>query len=424
MTSFDRIEQRLPELMADMASAGTPDYFEDMLRQAAAIRQRPAWASRERWLPMGVNARIDSFRSPSLRPILILALLGLLLVVALGAIAVASRPTEPVPLPAPFGPATNGQVLIGTTDGDIATLDLATGALTPLIGGATIDVGPWFSPDGQQFVFARRDGAAETLFVAEADGSNPRSLGPVGTGRAWWEWSPSSDTLVATQLDASRPNSLWIIDVRDGSRKELEFEMAPQTPFWRPGHDQIVFTNDEGSAPRFYLVNADGTGLREIPTAPGALADPALSPDGASMAYATWSTGDGTGERIYVVDIETGRDTLATPDAADGFLWQGPQFMPDGTSLLVNRYTPMGGPYSLAIVPADGVGPIRAIGPARTADGGSADAMVSPDGSKVLAHYQLDGLADDSTWLLDVAGGPDLELTYTADGQTWQRLAP
>jgi Mrp family chromosome partitioning ATPase len=76
MTSFDRIEQRMPELMADLASAGVPDYFDSMLQQAAATRQRPAWASLERWLPMGAVARTDTLRSPALRPILVLLLLG------------------------------------------------------------------------------------------------------------------------------------------------------------------------------------------------------------------------------------------------------------------------------------------------------------------------------------------------------------
>ena len=33
MTAFDRIEPRLPELMAELAPASVPDYFDDMLRQ-------------------------------------------------------------------------------------------------------------------------------------------------------------------------------------------------------------------------------------------------------------------------------------------------------------------------------------------------------------------------------------------------------
>ena len=57
MTAFDRIERRLPELIDELAAATIPDYFDDMLRQTARARQRPAWSGLERWLPMGVIAR-------------------------------------------------------------------------------------------------------------------------------------------------------------------------------------------------------------------------------------------------------------------------------------------------------------------------------------------------------------------------------
>src|SRR4029078_9915810 len=64
MTTFDRIERRLPELIEELASATVPDYFDDMLRHTSRSRQRPAWSALERWLLMGV---ID--RSVPLRPL-------------------------------------------------------------------------------------------------------------------------------------------------------------------------------------------------------------------------------------------------------------------------------------------------------------------------------------------------------------------
>ena len=44
MTAFERIEPRLPELLADLAPARVPDYFDDLLLATARTRQRPAWA--------------------------------------------------------------------------------------------------------------------------------------------------------------------------------------------------------------------------------------------------------------------------------------------------------------------------------------------------------------------------------------------
>ena len=59
-SSHDRLRPgRTPpaELIDELAAAGVPDYFDDMLRTTTQARQRPAWSNLERWLPMGVIAR-------------------------------------------------------------------------------------------------------------------------------------------------------------------------------------------------------------------------------------------------------------------------------------------------------------------------------------------------------------------------------
>jgi hypothetical protein len=76
MTASERFEQQLPELMAELAPARVPDYFDDMLRQSARTRQRPAWSVLERWLPMGVIARTSTVRQVPWRPIVVAALLS------------------------------------------------------------------------------------------------------------------------------------------------------------------------------------------------------------------------------------------------------------------------------------------------------------------------------------------------------------
>ena len=120
MTSFDRFEQRLPDLMTDLAAARVPDYFDDLLQQAARTRQRPAWSSLERWLPMGVTALSPvSNRARSFAGLAILALVGLL--VAAGLFAYVGA--QPQRLPAPFGPAGNGLMYYASGDGDIYSVD-------------------------------------------------------------------------------------------------------------------------------------------------------------------------------------------------------------------------------------------------------------------------------------------------------------
>jgi hypothetical protein len=52
MTPIDQFERLLPAALADLGESSTPDYLTDILGRTARTRQRSAWASLERWLPM------------------------------------------------------------------------------------------------------------------------------------------------------------------------------------------------------------------------------------------------------------------------------------------------------------------------------------------------------------------------------------
>ena len=51
----DRFEKDLPGLLAELAPRAKPDYRDDIVRQTARTRQRPAWMFPERWIPMSVT---------------------------------------------------------------------------------------------------------------------------------------------------------------------------------------------------------------------------------------------------------------------------------------------------------------------------------------------------------------------------------
>ena len=100
MTTEQRFELELPDRLADLAMPVRPDYRDDIVRQTASMRQRPAWTLAERWTPMSVTA--SRVATPPRIPWRILAVAALLLIIAAGALLlVGSRPK----LPAPFGPA-------------------------------------------------------------------------------------------------------------------------------------------------------------------------------------------------------------------------------------------------------------------------------------------------------------------------------
>jgi hypothetical protein len=423
MTAFDRIEPRLPALMAELAPASVPDYFDDMLRQTRRTRQRPAWASLERWLPMDVVTRPTVLRAPALRPLFILLLIGLLVGAAL-ALYVGSRQTR---LPEPFGPARNGMVLV-SIGGDIIAIDPATGAQTTVVGGSTQDFAPWFARDGQHFLFLRMVGGRQAQWIANADGSNPRELVPASVG--WAEWAPEGDRIVVSRdVTLGGGTTTSIMNVEDGTSIVLDAGFQIDAPFWRPGHDQIVFSTDVGDGPEYYLMNADNTGPHRIEgVSPDAINKPVLSADGSKLVYSTWAEGVGLQGRIHVVDIDTGVDRALMFDGSELTNEFPYQFSPDGSKLLIERH---GGDssfevdgeqgYRLVIAPVDGNGPVVPIGPAMPSSTGGATAEFSPDGTQILAFYKH----DESTWLLDADGSGGEEIDWNPEGAfNWQRLAP
>jgi Tol biopolymer transport system component len=413
MTAFDRIERRLPQLLDELGAAGVPDYFDDMLRTTTQARQRPAWSSLERWIPMGVIARPLPIRPIPWRLIAVAAL-----VVVLAAATVAYVGSRRV-LPPPFGLAGNGALLIGTTDGDIVTVDPASGRTAPVIGGSTFDGGPFYSHDGQRFVFDRGTSATDAvtaLWIANADGSNARELFPADTVTdvGSLEWSPTDDRVLITPTIDGK-GTLVLVSLADGVRTTVSTGLDVVAASWRPNHDEIVVTAKSGDNSTFWVINIDGSGKRPIPVSPYAINSPALSPDGTKLAYATWEP-DGVQGRIRIVDIDTGGDHTLTPDVYDGYVWQNPWFSPDGTHVLLPRY--LKGTYSsqVAVLPTDGSGVATVMGPAT--ENPPADAMFSPDGTKIIATYANAR----ATWIFDADGSNGHEAPFLAiRGQTWQR---
>jgi Tol biopolymer transport system component len=414
MTAFDRIERRMPELMDELAAPGLPEYFDDMLRQTAQARQRPAWSALERWLPMGVIAQPLPVRPMPWRLLALVALIGLLAATALVYMGSQRR------VPPPFGPARNGVLAIGTTDGDIVLVDPVTDNTTPLISGSTFDGGPAYLPDGQRFLFDRGTSAtdpAPALFIANADGTGVRQLLKDETGIIWLDPSPSGDRVLVTRKIA-QTGTVSIVDIKSGTSTTLDLGLNVTSASWRPNHDQFVLSADTTVGHTFWVVNADGSGRRQIPASPYAINEPTLSPDGSRLAYATWEPVPGP---IRIVDIDNGGDRpLATPNEYQTYLWQGAQFSPDGTKVLVHQFVQNSNPVvaQLAVIDvADGA--VTTIGP--MSQNPQPDAMFSPDGTKILATYST----TTTTWMFDADGLNGREVPFVAiRGQSWQRLAP
>jgi Tol biopolymer transport system component len=360
----------------------------------------------------------------------VLVVIALLIAIGVAAVAVGSHPHQ---LPLPFGPARNGAIVFGGSDQDIHALDPLTGATAALISGAENDRAPLMSRDGTRFVFLRDTAIADPvlgtpepmIMVANANGSGVRSLTPALAGfqgSAWSEnlsWS-NDGSRVAVPLNVGGRPAIEVLAV-DGSAKPIVADTGGRDGSFlafRPDDQELVFNGGTSNGNGLFAVGADGHGLRTI-------LDPAnadyasLSPDGKELAFAV--PGDAYNV-IRVVDVDTG--VVRTPAFVPAVTGQGEAdaqswWSPDGTRLLIQRYG--AGQYQLAVAPAAG-GRVVGIGPVMPQKGGQrVEAQFSPDGLRVLVHFDDGG----ATWLLDATGattGTQLPSSI-AEAATWQRLA-
>jgi YVTN family beta-propeller protein len=247
MTAFNRVEPRIPELMDELAPARVPDYFDDMLRQTARTRQRPAWSSLGMRLPMGVIARSDTLGQVPWRPIAIAAMLIAAAATTLVLIAGSQRRLPS----APFGPTSRIQVgdpidtrWFAADDTSLwvhqltsmVRVDLATGAVTgtfPLpwmdYGYDATGAGSVWQTDYENNVLVRIDPVAGKVIK-----SIPVGLAPAGVavteGSVWvaeehsgavTRLDPATDLVIATisvgptgsagpQILTAGPGGVWV----------------------------------------------------------------------------------------------------------------------------------------------------------------------------------------------------------------------
>jgi Tol biopolymer transport system component len=253
--------------------------------------------------------------------------------------------------------------------------------------------------------------------VADADGTNLVALTkPLEVTS--WAWSPDGSQLAVAVKSAT---SFMLVNLDGSPTTDVDLGMSAEFLQWRPGGRELVFRGVTGGpgGPTYglYVVRVDGSDLRPIksPTDSGEhWQNPALSPDGERLIYTTWDPGGGN---LYAVAIDSGEVQQLVFDAGPDSDYYA-QWSPDGSRVVFNRGRAQE-TYRLAVGPATG-GQAVDIGPVLAWDA-AADAVFSPDGSKVIARY-----GDGSTWLFDVTSGQG-EQVLSASAlfvANWQRLTP
>jgi Tol biopolymer transport system component len=387
-----------------------------------------------------------------------LLLVSALIVLAVG-VAAAVYLGSQRRVPAPFGPADNGLVVYVAPDnpswvsqsdfvrplGDILTVNPDTGETTTLVGGPTLDGYPVVSLDGTRVAFVREDGLGQRLYVVDVGGGEPRPLTtephPQINDAAW---SPDGASIAFAAVEGDL-STLWIAQADGGGAYPVDLgsDLSVVLPQWRPpdGNELLLvasthpspgFLPDDGYRDLWggfqeptgwgiglYLVNADGSGLRQITEGTGNRYD---------YGHVSWTP---AGDRILTQTSEPAHRSymrvrqlapdgtmIRTIEPTSGEETASPMVSPDGRRVAYADVT-ADGEWTIRVAPLDGSA--QPVETGATFGGTAAAFGWSPDSESIIVtHHFYKG-----TWLYPADGGPGRQASWTDPGaNAWQRLAP
>ncbi len=273
MNQRDDLDRRLTAWLDDPYSPPAPAYLGAVLERTRRTPQRRSWASLERWLPMTITLRRPML-APSMRLLAIGLALMLALLAALAAVPVLSRLGL---LQATVAVPWHNGLIAFSRDGDIWVVDPNGGDPKVLIGGSqAVDEGPDWSPDGTQIAFWRSVGAAKSLMVADADGSNIRQVTKAAlTDPTGYWWSPDGSRFVI-QSTIDRQPAVSLVNVDGTDQHRLQVGVPVTDASWSP----------DGTSLLLRAYTPEGTTLYPWSVADATLGAPIIRSDTASAFYA------------------------------------------------------------------------------------------------------------------------------------------
>jgi Tol biopolymer transport system component/serine/threonine protein kinase len=227
----------------------------------------------------------------------------------------------------------------GDTGGQIVNVMDADGknprALsTPTPG--TIGMLSW-TLDGKEIIFRAGDNGGE-IYIMDADGKNPRRL----TNTPGYDYAPALSP-DGKRVVFSADGNLTVMN-SDGSGLVALEGIYGIEPAWSPDGKLIAYSGlNENSDRPLTIINADGTGKKVLDVANGANNYwPSFSPDGRQIVFFSNRNGDG---KIFVINVDGSGLRQLTPDGSDDVY---PAWSPDGRQIVfMNRSDNPGGLFTM-----------------------------------------------------------------------------
>jgi Tol biopolymer transport system component len=277
-----------------------------------------------------------------------------------------------------------------------------------------------------RLAFVTSEADQPQVFTINPDGSGQTQVTdrPDGAGENGLSWAPDGSSLLVV-LSASR-DIMYTMRPDGGDLRRISPPctghcLGDDEPAFTRSGTRIAFnrafgpvTNDNAAVDAIFTMNADGTSVRQLTqkTRPTSTEDHSAtwSPDGRRIAFQRLNTTASPVGRsaIYIMSASGTHLRRITPRSLDA---SNPRWSPDGSRILFNDVAEptAGKDANIYTVHPDGTDLTKLT----SYTDGTAQAFVddwSPDGSKIVFHYQDTGV--DDLYTMDADGSNPLRLTH------------
>jgi TolB protein len=189
---------------------------------------------------------------------------------------------------------------------DIYELDLIDGSLDRLTNKSGILTAPEVSPDGKSITYTRvtPNSQQHQIWLMDRNGDNedkvPQTFG--------WDptWSPDGKRIL---FASDRDGLIQLFTVRTNGKGQQKITNLPAMrgrSDWSSDGQFIVTYSGEAWKREVYIMNADGSNLRQLTPTGGNSQGPSFSPDGKWVVFTAYfdKFGDDHGCEIYIIRVD------------------------------------------------------------------------------------------------------------------------
>jgi TolB protein len=191
---------------------------------------------------------------------------------------------------------------------------------------------PSFSPAGDSVVFVSNHTGSFEIYEMDLQGVMHQLT--IGLGDLFApEISPDGSLIAFTCNNSKQLSAVWVMN-RDGSDPHRVFGPTPAEgwdPTWSPDGKQILFASRSNGNAQLFIVNLDGTGLRQVTHMDDLRGRSDWSAGDEIVTYAgvPWH------RELYTMNIDGSKVMKVTPEGGNS---QGPSFSPDGKWVAFTAY--------------------------------------------------------------------------------------